>query len=401
MKPYLSMPFSTNSTKYNLGISTKNAIIDQKRNMIELFPGYQTSVSVIPQLLKTEDDFEFVSIPRRKCKFSFETDGLPLKTIVKEYTRVGCELECAAEKAAFLCNCMPWYYSNNNYTKTPICDMFGGHCFESIMSNGKYYKMCPTVCLQDCEGISMAAVTTHKKINTDEFCKDGSFLDQFLESSWRQLFPFEHYNVLIKGGVDTNDTKENKKEIRNLKTNVEFLKSQFNIEEVKNLPNIKNLANIEETDVRRKLKDMVSTNVEWRQSLCKEFVEKYVALVSVESPTPTVAFAMLDVRDSFFERLGTIGGTLGLFTSSLFMVDWLMKLVAFLVSVITNSFKDNGKEDNDLDETKNLSRCPSVEEILSARKRTPQIKLQTPSKKSYEIESGITNEHSKKDMVGQ
>ena len=140
------MPFGAEYNAYTLGITTRDATLDQKRNVIELYPGYQTSVSVIPQLVEVEDDFELVSIPRRNCKFPSETDELPLN-ITKEYTKVGCELECAAEKAAFFCKCLPWHYTNN-FTKMPICDTFGGHCFERIMSNEKYYKMCPNVCLK-------------------------------------------------------------------------------------------------------------------------------------------------------------------------------------------------------------------------------------------------------------
>ena len=61
--------------------------------------------------------------------------------MVNKYTRIGCEMECAASKAIDLCQCIPWYYTNN-FTETPICDMFGGYCFKQIINNEKYYKMC-------------------------------------------------------------------------------------------------------------------------------------------------------------------------------------------------------------------------------------------------------------------
>ena len=391
MKPYVSMPFSAEYNTYTLGITTRNATVDQKRNVIELYPGYQTSVSVIPQRVDVEHDFELVSIPKRNCKFPFETDELPLN-ITKEYTKVGCELECAAEKAAFFCKCLPWHYTNN-FTKMPICDTFGGHCFERIMSNEKYYKMCPNVCLQDCKGISMAVVTSHIKINADELCKEGSFMDQLFETSSRQFFPFEHYKILFEGSIPKNVTLENEKRISSLENDThekekrisslesfvtdiaEILKSNYEIrkliltqDQLKTLPNIDHIDQPKdslqpaeetgETNFEDHLKSMNSSNAEWRQSMCKAFVEKYVAIVSVQSPTSTVSHSIRDVRDTFIERLGLLGGTVGLFTgfSLLSMLDWtffLIKLFKFLKNRRIENDQEN-KEDNDLDEVKSI-----------------------------------------------
>ena len=58
MKPYVSLPFSGEYTPYTLGITTSGELIDQKRNLIELLPGHQISVTVIPQLVSTDDNFD-------------------------------------------------------------------------------------------------------------------------------------------------------------------------------------------------------------------------------------------------------------------------------------------------------------------------------------------------------
>ena len=60
--------------------------------------------------------------------------------VSREYTRVGCEFECAAKKARKFCQCIPWNYPNN-FTFYPMCNMFSGHCFDQIMSDETSYKV--------------------------------------------------------------------------------------------------------------------------------------------------------------------------------------------------------------------------------------------------------------------
>ena len=74
----------------------------------------------------------------RKCRLPHESDEF---TFLNEYTRKGCEFECAAKNAVAVCKCLPWYYPNN-HTIFPMCDMFGGLCFNQIMSNEVHYKAC-------------------------------------------------------------------------------------------------------------------------------------------------------------------------------------------------------------------------------------------------------------------
>ena len=46
--------------------------------------------------------------------------------------------------------------------------------------------------------MSMAVVVSHLKINSDDFCKEGSFMDQLFKESAKQIYPFEHYKLLAK-----------------------------------------------------------------------------------------------------------------------------------------------------------------------------------------------------------
>ena len=91
-KQYVSLPFDSESGSYTMGISTETNLVDQQRNVIEILPGYQTIVKVIPQLLGTTGPFNAMDAFSRQCKLPHETKGLNL---IRSYTRIGCEYECA------------------------------------------------------------------------------------------------------------------------------------------------------------------------------------------------------------------------------------------------------------------------------------------------------------------
>ena len=65
-------------------------------------------------------------------------------------------------------------------------------------------------------------------------------------------------------------------------------------------------------------------------------------MVSVESPTSTVAKSAREPRVTFMDKLGTIGGTLGLFTgmSLLSMIEIVFFLYAFLKSCLKFETED-------------------------------------------------------------
>ena len=150
MKPYLNLDSTTKSNPYHIRISSQTSMIDQKRGLIELKPGYMVSVKVIPQVVEASKEFESFEVKDRKCKEPHETDGFKLTHF---YTRIGCEFECALSQALQVCKCLPWYYPNN-FTETPICDMFGAKCFDMIISDETYYKKCPVDCLEDCKEVT-------------------------------------------------------------------------------------------------------------------------------------------------------------------------------------------------------------------------------------------------------
>ena len=162
MEPYSKQLYSMVHTPYNLGITRKNDQVDQKTSMIHLMPGQHIAINVLPKIVEASDEFRSLPLTTRQCKTSQETQGFKF---LNEYSRKGCELECAVEKAVSFCKCLPWYYPND-FTAFPMCDMFGSHCFDRIMSDQSFYKACPNWCKVECQEMALTTWPTIFPIGT-------------------------------------------------------------------------------------------------------------------------------------------------------------------------------------------------------------------------------------------
>ena len=255
MKPYINFKNSlTPNVPYNLRISTKNNMIDQRRGLIELTPGYHTVVRVVPKVVETTEEFEKYDVTKRKCKLPYETDRFNMSKI---YSKDGCELECATDSALKICKCLPWYYPNN-FTGTPICDMFGGKCFDMIMSDERHYKNCNKTCLEDCKGITYVSFPFKEEINIGNICREPLFNDFFtnLNKRYENIHWFEHLTEGKWEGMYGN-----------------------------------------------------SDGIE----LCHDYVEKYISIVTIETPTSTVVKNIRDQAATLSDWIMLIGGFFGLF----------------------------------------------------------------------------------------
>ena len=247
------------NTPYTIKISSKLDMVDQKRGLIEVRPGYNVVIRVIPKVVDTTAEFEKFDVRTRKCKLPHETNGLKL---TNNYSKNGCEFECAVDQALAKCKCLPWYYPNN-FTGTPMCDMFGGKCFDTIMADERHYQKCNRTCLEDCKGTTYVALPSLEPIHTKEFCG----LKQYVPI-WDHLYmQYSHinwFNHLTKG---------------------EPLKGKM----------------------------------EW----CQEYVLRYISIVSIETPTNSVTKSERVRRKSLDDKLSDVGGILGLFSgiSVLSMVE--------------------------------------------------------------------------------
>ena len=115
-------------------------------------------------------------------------------------------------------------------------------------------------------------------LDLEDICKLGKFMSQHLEHSFSKHFAFEAYETLVEGG---------------------------------SLPDLEtSLAN---------------------GTLCRNYVKKYLAFVSVSSPTGSVIKTVRDKRFTFFDQLGTVGGTLGLFTGMSLLSIVEVSIFAFIL----------------------------------------------------------------------
>ena len=110
MKPYTNQHYGPSTLSYKIGVTEQLNAVDQKTNTYKLIPGYHTTVHVVPKIIETSHAFDSLSIDTRKCKLPSETKGFQL---FQKYSRKGCEIECAARKAASFCKCLPWNYANS------------------------------------------------------------------------------------------------------------------------------------------------------------------------------------------------------------------------------------------------------------------------------------------------
>ena len=76
MKPLVNIEGTGKRIHYNMKITTKANILDQKRGSIELKPGYHVSVRVTPKVIDASEDFVEFDIRTRNCKLPYETDEL-------------------------------------------------------------------------------------------------------------------------------------------------------------------------------------------------------------------------------------------------------------------------------------------------------------------------------------
>ena len=281
MKPYSNQLYGPTTLPYTVGVTGQSNLVDQKISVHKLWPGYHTTIHTVPKILETSSNFDNLPIDQRNCKLPHETSGFKL---FQEYTQKGCEIECAAKKAMTFCKCLPWHYPNN-FSSLPMCDMFGGFCFNEIMSDEVFYKGCKLECLPNCQEISLSLWQRSAPLNIEDLCKDGTFFDKFFEQNLQRLFAFEHYRSMVQ---------------------------------------------------EQRIPDLAISLS--NGSLCREYIWKYISFVSVESATESISKSQLDRSTSFIDQLRIIGGNLGLCVGM--SVVGMFEAMTFIFIVVKSSVYD-------------------------------------------------------------
>ena len=256
MKPYTNQLYSRTAIPYTISIAGKESFIDHNRKLILIRPGKETMIKVIPRLVETTSDYDYLGIEDRNCKLSHETDGLESLT---NYTRIGCELECALQKAKSVCKCIPWHIPSK-FKELPMCEMFGGYCFDQVMSDETNYWNCKHRCLKDCHETAFIVLDHIFPMDYKKICQQGSFHDQHFRHNFQRHFAFHNYMTLIEERSTPDLTLSYK-----------------------------------------------------NGSLCEDYVRNYVGFVNVYSPSSYIIVTERDKAVFFYDQLGVIGGTFGLF----------------------------------------------------------------------------------------
>ena len=267
MKPLVNIEGTGKRIHYNMKITTKANILDQKRGSIELKPGYHVSVRVTPKVIDASEDFVEFDVHTRNCKLPYETDEL---IFFQNYTKDGCELECALNRSLSVCKCLPWYLPNN-FKEASMCDMFGAKCVDSILSDQRNYQKCKEQCLEDCKITSYAAIPSYVPIDPEQTCAKPIFKTFFAKIYWSYRHEMNFERMTMGKWKNWDD--------------------QFKGEKA--------------------------------MYFCQEYVLKYISIVTVETPVNSVVKAKRVARITFNDKLAAIGGTLGLFSgiSILSMVE--------------------------------------------------------------------------------
>ena len=291
---------SMTNNPYSIKISTMTDMIDQKRGLVELKPGYHVIIRVVPKIIETSEDFEKFDVTTRGCKLPYESEGL---NFVQNYSKVGCEMECALNQSLAICKCLPWYYPND-FSGTPMCDMFGAKCFDMIMSDETHYKNCSAHCLEDCKGTSYLEFHSYDPINFKETCQQPLFVDLF-QRLYKPYEPIDWYENITLG------------------------------------------------------KPLVKFSIE---KYCEDYLQKYISIVTVETPTSSIIKSKRVTAVSFIEQLAIVGGIFGLFSGVSILSIVEIVCLCLTVAKISCSCRQKNTETK-VDVENNLKQDVKDEEI--------------------------------------
>ena len=75
--------------------------------IISVKVGEKVHFNIGARRVTATDGLGSLSREQRKCNFPSDNEGM---TVLKRYSKRGCQFECMLEQARELCNCTPWNY---------------------------------------------------------------------------------------------------------------------------------------------------------------------------------------------------------------------------------------------------------------------------------------------------
>ena len=167
--------------------------------------GHEYFIEVAPSGQTVSEDFKSMNYEDRNCLLSNE---LPENSTLKKYSKQNCKYECRINIAKEKCDCIPWDFPVKTTNDTIECDVFGRTCFLNAI---KYATTGANVCHQckdDCEFMEYHKTkVTEKKTDTIYFAKWPKYLREYFMDVNGTIEPLTWFEEL-RDSLDQMEGKE-------------------------------------------------------------------------------------------------------------------------------------------------------------------------------------------------
>ena len=230
-----------------------------KMDSLILKKGQEYFIEVTPSGQIVSADFKSINYEGRNCVLSNE---LPENSTLKKYSKHNCQYECRVNIAKEKCDCIPWDFPVKSSYDTMECDVFGRTCFsKAIQYATTDANLCPH-CKDDCEFMEYPKTRVTEK-----------------------EMPYFYYSKLPKS-------------IREY-----FLDANSTIEPLTWFEELR--------DSLDKMEGKEKTSMKEKKSSSKKRLGQMI-IVHVSFASQKVEMNVMDTRYTFSDRLGKLGGTMGL-----------------------------------------------------------------------------------------
>ena len=256
---------------------------------LTLVRGKEYFITVTPLGQKVTEVFKELDFEQRECLTEKE---IPHSSQLKVYTEQNCRHECKVNFAIGKCQCIPWDFPIATTKQADECDVFGRTCFFNVVKHTAFNAdKCPQ-CSNACEFMMYRKTMVKEKVSEDKkslFSEPNNFKSCTKED-------FCDYLINFNGTIDPLTWYERM-----------ILKLGLN-----------NWS---------KMKDYGDTNF------------NDLIIVHVNFDAPEAELNVLDLRYSFYDKIASLGGTIGLaeqITGASFLT--LVHLIVLIIKAIFNYF---------------------------------------------------------------
>ena len=259
---------------FKVGVSSILDIFEQRSVSIPIKPGNKMDIDVEPIEVVAEESLRDVPISKRNCRFADEYEGV--MEIFNFYSQSACNFECLLRDTRKICQCTPWNMPTP-IDDQPICDIYGNICFDNIMQ--QQIRLANCTCPIDCNTVRFRTSISQKSIDLNEYCSRlGKGMSYIAQKVIYELNPLliDYFHIKNEGFLGLSED------------NGEYI--------------------------------------------CRRALMQNMAIVSVKFGSPRYMRTVMSKRYSLSDKIGTLGGTLSLFTGMSFLsvfelAFWLIKLL--------------------------------------------------------------------------